>query len=119
MTCKMTMALLSEHQEGTCGDDWKYKIDAKVFGEGLKGQGEIAVPKHNLSAGAVERPHGLPEPQIIFTGECVAELLVRLNLTATEVDLFKNDVGTASMEFKLVCPGVVGGSVTKEIELSA
>ena len=42
-----------------------------------------------------------------------------MNLTATEVDLFINDVGKASLEFKLQCPGSTGGSVTKEIEISA
>ena len=30
-----------------------------------------------------------------------------------------NDVGKASMEFKLECPGPAGGSVTKEVEIAA
>ena len=119
MTCKLTMALISEHQEGNCGDDWKYEVSVKVFHEGLKGEGEIAVPKHTLVPGPAERPHGLPEPLTVYTGECQTELLVRVDLTATEVDLFKNDVGQASMEFKLECPGFAGGSAMKEIEISA
>ena len=119
MTCSLTMALLSEHQEGECGDDWKYEVGVKVFNQGLKGEAVISVPKHTLAAGAVKRPHGLPEPLLVFTGDCLTELLVKMNLTATEVDMFINDVGKASMEFKLECPGRVGGSVTKEIEISA
>jgi len=113
------MTLISEHQEGRCGDDWKYDVDAKVFNEGLQGEGVISVPKHTLRVGVVEKPHGLPEPLTIYTGECLTELLVKLNLKATEVDMFINDVGKASMEFKLECPGSVGGSITKEVEISA
>ena len=73
MTCKLTMALISEHQEGNCGDDWKYAVGVKVFHEGLKGEGEIAVPKHTLVPGPAERPHGLPEPLTVYTGECVTD----------------------------------------------
>ncbi len=51
MTCKLTMTLISEHQEGNCGNDWKYDLDAKVFHEGLKGEGRVSVPKHTLDAG--------------------------------------------------------------------
>lgn len=118
MTCSLTMTLISEHQEGECGDDWKYEVSVKVFNEGLKGEGVISVPKHTLEVGVVEKPHGLPEPLIVFTGECT-ELLVNMNLLATEVDLFMNDVGKASMEFKLECPGLAGGPVIKEVEISA
>ena len=118
MTCSLTMTLISEHQEGECGEDWKYDVSVKVFNEGLKGEGVISVPKHTLEVGVVEKPHGLPEPLIVFTGECT-ELLVNMNLTATEVDLFMNDVGKASMEFKLECPRLAGGSVIKEVEISA
>ncbi len=119
MTCSLTMTLISEHQEGECGNDWKYDVSVKVFNEGLEGDGVISVPKHTLGVGAVEKPHGLPEPLIVFAGECTGELLVKMSLTATEVDLFINDVGKASMEFKLECPGPAGGSVTKEVEISA
>ena len=119
MTCSLTMTLISEHQEGECGDDWKYEVGVKVFDEGLKGEGLISVPKHTLVVGAWEKPHGLPEPLTVYTGDCSTELLVKLNLKATEVDLFMNDVGKASMEFKLECPGPLGGSVTKEVEIAA
>ena len=119
MTCSLTMTLISEHQEGECGNDWKYEVGVKVFDAGLKGEGVISVPKHTLEVGSMEKPHGLPEPLIVYTGECSTELLVKLNLKATEVDLFMNDVGKASMEFKLECPGLSGGPVTKEVEIAA
>jgi len=119
MTCSLTMSLISEHQEGECGVDWKYEVGAKVFNDGLKGEGLFSVPKHTLGAGVMAKPHGLPKPLIVFAGECLTELLVKMNLTATEVDLFMNDVGKASMEFKLECPGPAGGMVTKEVEISA
>ncbi len=119
MTCSLTMTLISEHQEGECGDDWKYELGVKVFNQGLQGEGLFSVPKHTLQAGVVEKPHGLPEPLLVFAGECTGELLVKMHLEATEVDLFVNDVGKASMVFKLECPGSAGGSVTKEVEIAA
>ena len=119
MTCNLTMTLVSEHQEGECGDEWKFDVGVKVFNEGLKGEGVISVSKHDLKAGEVKAPHGEPGPLLVFTGECTHELMVKMNLTATEVDLLVNDVGKASMEFKLECPGVAGGSITKEVEISA
>ena len=119
MACKLIMTLLSESQEGNCGDDWKYEIQAKVFNGGLKGEGSILVPKHTLESGTVEKPYGSPEPLTLYDGECLTELLIRLYLTATEVDLFKNDVGKASMEFKIACPGPGVGSVSKEVDIAA
>jgi len=113
------MTLLSESQEGNCGDDWKYEIQAKVFNEGVKGEGSILVPKHTLESGTVEKPYGSPEPLTLYDGECLTELLIRLYLTATEVDLFKNDVGKASMEFKIACPGPGVGSISKEVDIAA
>jgi len=113
------MTLISEYQEGECGEDWKYQLDVKVFHEGLKGEGQVNVPKHNLVAGVVKQPWGSPEPVIVFAGECLTELLVKMQLTATEVDLFVNDVGKASKEIRIECPGPHGDKVTKEVDIAA
>lgn len=119
MSCKLTMSLISESQEGNCGDDWKYDLDVKVFLQGLKGEGQFNVPKHTLPVGVVEPPHGSPEPQVIFEGDCTDEILVRMELTATEVDMFKNDVGKASKDVRMQCPGAGGDSVTKDVDIAA
>jgi hypothetical protein len=119
MTCKLTMTLLSEHQEGECGDDWKYEVAVKIFSEGLDSEGIITVPRHRLAVHAVQKPHGEPAPVTVFTGKCDHELLVKLHLKATEIDLFMNDVGRATMEFKLNCPRVAGGKISREYEISA
>jgi hypothetical protein len=113
------MTLLSEHQEGECGDDWKYEVSVKVFSEDLQGEGLISVPKHKLAVHAIKKPHGSPGPLNVFTGECKTELLVKLHLKATEIDLIMNDVGQATMEFKLPCPRIAGGEVSREYEISA
>ena len=119
MTCKLTMTLISEQQEGNCGEDWKYDLEARVFHEGLQGEGQINVPKHQLESGPARAPYGSPEPLVVFKGECLTELLVRLVLTATEVDMFVNDVGTASKDLKIECPGPGHDKVTKEVDISA
>lgn len=119
MTCKMVMTLLSENQEGDCGDDWKYDVEVKVFNEGLKGEGKFSVPRHKLPVHVVEKPFGNPEPITVYSGDCLTELLVRLQLTATEVDLFMNDVGTASMEFKMECPGPGVSKMSRKIDITA
>jgi hypothetical protein len=113
------MTLLSETQEGECGDDWKYEVEAKVFDEGLKGQGKISVPKHVLPAGVVEPPFGDPKPVTVYEGGCLTELLVRLHLTATEVDLFVSDVGSASMELKMECPGPGVTKLSRKVDITA
>ena len=119
MTCKLTMTLISESQEGNCGDDWKYDIEAKVFNEGLQGEGKISVPKHLLAAGTVMEPFGSPEPLVLFEGDCQHELLVRLELTATEVDLFINDVGKANKDIRVEAPAFGHKKVTKDVDIAA
>ncbi len=119
MTCKLTMTLISESQEGNIGEDWRYELEAKVFTDGIRGQGEFKIPKHNLPAGIVSEPHGAPAPVEIFSGECTGDLLVRLHLVATEVDLFINDVGQAQKDLRIDCPGPAGGVVTKEVDVAA
>ena len=86
MVYRLTMALVSEGQEGNLGTDWKYKIEAKVFCSGLLSDVTVEVPTHTLESGSVISPYGAPEPVLLFEGECESELLLRLRLTATEVD---------------------------------
>lgn len=119
MSCKLVMTLLSESQEGECGVDWKYELDVSVSGEGMKGEGKISVPKHVLPDGETREPYGSPEPVVVYTGECLTELMIRLQLTATELDIFINDVGTASMEFKMQCPGPGSSKTSKEVHIAA
>ncbi|MEJ8569222.1 hypothetical protein [Elongatibacter sediminis] len=104
MAFKVTISVLSESQEGDIGDDWKFDLSAKVFNEGLKGEGRIKVKKHNLPAGVVQDPPGPPEPLELPGGDADGEILVRLSLTATEVDLFQNDSGTVETDLKCPCP---------------
>lgn len=119
MTCKLTMTLISEGQEGNCGDDWMYDLEAKVFSEGLKGETTVHVPKHTLDAGTVREPFGSPDPVVLFTGECNDEILIRMLLTATEVDMFVNDVGKASKDLRIECPGPGGHTITREVDIAA
>jgi hypothetical protein len=117
MTCTLTLTLISETQEGTIGEDWKYSLLAKAFEGDLGGEGSISVPKHNLPSGAVRAPFGAPAPVTVFSGECSKGFLVRLELTATEVDMFVDDVGTVEKELRIDCPGPGGGKVTKEVDI--
>jgi len=111
------MTLVSECQEGNVGEDWKYQLDVAVTGDGVEGQGSVSVAKHNLPPGVVRAPHGSPAPQVLFNGSCRGSLLLRMQLVATEVDLFVNDVGKLHKDLVLECPGPAGGTVTKEVDL--
>ena len=119
MTCKLIMTLISEGQEGDCGDDWAYDLEVKVFHEGLKGEGTISVPKHDLKSGEVKAPFGNPAPLELYEGDCASELQIKMALTATEVDMFINDVGKASKDLTIECPGAGGHPVTREVDISA
>jgi hypothetical protein len=105
MSLKVNVSVLSETQEGDVGDDWKFELNVKIFNEGLKGEGTIKVKKHLLSAGAVQEPPGPPAPLVLPGGDAGQEhILVRLNLKATEVDLFQNDVGIIENDVSCHCP---------------
>lgn len=119
MSCKLTMSLISESQEGNCGDDWKYDVEAKIFHEGLKGEVTFNIRKHTLDAGAVAEPYGAPAPVTVDIDSCNKDVLVRMRLTATEVDLFKNDVGHSQVDVKVPFPGPGGDSVVKDVDISA
>jgi len=105
MAAKVTFSILQENHEGPIGDDWKYWVEAKVFNQGLKGAGKIEVPKHSLPTGTTQEPPGSPAPLELAAGECGQRVKVKLTLEATEVDLFKNDVGITDIDTYLDCPG--------------
>ncbi len=118
MGCKVKMSLVSERQDGPIGDDWRYVVSAKVFNEGLKGKGTIKVPKHTLSSGVTQDPPGPPEAVVMDAGGCGDNALVRIQVDATEVDLFINDKGSSSLDVAIKCPGAGELPVTKEAEIS-
>jgi len=117
MSCRLTMTLVSECQEGNVGEDWKYSLDVRVLGQGPESHGSFSVPKHNLPSGIVREPHGSPAPQELFSGPCEGDVLLRMHLTATEVDLFIDDIGEVQRELVLECPGPAGGTVTRDIDI--
>lgn len=118
MTGKITMSLLSERQDGAIGDDWKYQLTAKVFHGALADEGAIDVPKHKLHSGATQAPPGPPEPVVLKTGVRGDDVLVRLHLDATEVDLFVNDHGCAELDVPIHCPEAGELPVTRDVEVS-
>ena len=118
MACTLTLSLISESQEGDVGDDWKYELETKVFSGALAGQGTISVPKHQLASGETQEPHGNPAAIAIPAGEPGAEIKINLKLTATEVDLFRDDSGTQNTSIVMVAPHSGGEKVVKEADLS-
>jgi hypothetical protein len=118
MACTVTLTLLSESQQGNIGDDWKYNLEAKVFNQGLQGTGTIAVPKHTLSSGASQEPPGPPAPVEITAGDGGTELMIRLTLTATEVDFFKSDSGETQINFHMPAPSPGSAPIARETEIS-
>lgn len=118
MTCKLTISLLSESQQGNIGDDWKYHIDIKVFNQGLAGHGTIDVAKHILASGSTQPPPGGTESVTIDAGEAGNELLVRLTLQATEVDFLKSDCGETQLNLHMPSPSLGAAPISREAELS-
>lgn len=104
MNGQVTFSVLTESHEGPIGDSWRYWIEAKVFNQGLQGQGTIRVDKHTLPNGLTQEPPGPPPPIAIPAGEHNNQVKIKLTLEATEVDLFKNDVGKTDIDLYLDCP---------------
>ena len=104
MNGKVTFSVLTESHEGPIGDDWRYWIEAKVFNRGLQGQGTIKVGKPSLPSGTTQEPPGPPQPVVMAAGDHNNEIKIKLTLEATEVDLFRNDVGKTDIDLHLNCP---------------
>lgn len=104
MEGKVTFSVLTESHEGRIGDDWRYWVEAKVFNQGLQGQGKIEVKKHDLPSGVTQAPPGPPAPIEMPAGDYNNQLKIKLTLEATEVDLFRNDVGKTDIDLHLDCP---------------
>ena len=118
MACKITISPLSESQEGTIGNDWKYSIEAKIFSGALTGKGTIKVPKHRLDSGKPQVPPGPPEDLVLPAGEAGAEIRVDLRIKVAEVDLLQNDTAEMTSSFKRTCPPAGGAAVVEEREIS-
>ena len=118
MGCKVTMTLRAERQDGPIGDDWRYTVEAKVFNQGLTDKGIIKVPKHTLSSGVTQEPPGDDNSVTMEAGECGDEILVRLQVNATEVDWLIHDKGTGTMDVTLRCPGGGEMPAKKDVEVS-
>jgi hypothetical protein len=119
MACKITILLLSESQEGTIGNDWKYDLEAKIFSGPRIGKGTIRVRKHTLESGLkLEPPPGPPEPLVLPAGEPGGKIRVDLRLSVAEVDLIENDTGEMSISVRLTCPGIGEPPVVEEREIS-
>jgi hypothetical protein len=104
MEGKVRFSVLTESHVGPIGEDWRYWIEAKVFNQGLKGQGTISVKKHSLPSGTTRVPPGPPAPVEMPAGDCTNEIKIKLTLEATEVDLFRNDVGKTDIDLTFRCP---------------
>ena len=122
MACKITISLLSESQKGTIGNDWKYSLEAKVFGirgnHAMIGEGTIEVPKHRLDSGQTQEPPGPPKPLVISGAKPGAEILVDMRIKATEVDVLQDDTAELTTSFRTTCPEVGAPAVVVEREVS-
>jgi len=104
MEGKVTFSVLTESHEGPIGEDWRYWIEAKVFNQGLQGQATIKVEKHSLPSGTTQQPPGPLAAVEMPAGDYNNQLKIKLTLEATEVDLFRNDVGKTDIDLNLDCP---------------
>ncbi len=118
MEGKVIFSVLTENHEGPIGEDWRYWIEAKVFNRGLQGQATIKVDKHSLPSGTTRQPPGPPVPVEIPAGDYNNELKIKLTLEATEVDLFRNDVGKTDIDLTMKCPRPGETPMVHEQEIS-
>ena len=118
MPSTLTITALSESQEGTIGNDWRYSLKASVYSGALTGEGTIDVAKHDLASGTTQEPPGPPAPLVLAAGEAGDEIHVDLRLTATEVDLLQNDEGTKAVSFKLQNPAAGAPAHAEEREVT-
>ena len=105
MNGKITITLVSERQDGHIGDDWKYRVDAKTFNDGLVDEGSLNVAEHILPDGSDQEPPGPPAPLVLDAGAAGSDVLVRLHVDATEVDALVDDHGANSRDVTIACPG--------------
>lgn len=105
MPAKLSFTIIQEGHEGPVGDDWRYKVEAKVYNEGLKGEATIEVAEHSLPDGTQQTPPGPPETIEMSAGDEGLPILIKLRAEATEVDAFRNDVGFTNVDITLDCPG--------------
>ena len=121
MTCRLTVALLSESQTGNIGNDWTYSLGVRVFRTDTSGdrmgEGTIRIPKHRLDSGKTQVPPGPPEALVLPAGAARSGIFVDLRLSVAEVDLLQNDVGETTASFKMTCPATGGPAVVEEREI--
>ncbi|MCF6226600.1 MAG: hypothetical protein L3J22_09920 [Xanthomonadales bacterium] len=100
----ITFSIVEENHTGPIGDDWKYWVEAKVYNEGLKGEAIISVPEHTFPADTIQNPPGPLQSIKIPAGDCGKPVKIKILAEATEVDIFKNDVGKKNIDLSLQCP---------------
>jgi len=118
MEAKLTFSVVQESHEGPIGDTWKYWVEAKVFNQGLQGQGKISIAKHALPSGVTQVPPGSPAAVEIPAGLCGLPVKIKLTLEATEMDMFRSDVGMTSIDVHLDLPAPGEGPLLHEREIS-
>lgn len=121
MASKITVAVSSESQTGTIGNDWKFSLEVRVFrtssGRALNGEGVISVPKHRLDSGKTQVPPGPPDALVLPAGQPGDEILVDLRMKVAEVDLVMDDTAETTGSFKMTCPAAGAAAVAEEREL--
>ncbi len=118
MDCTITFSLLSESLTGDIGEDWEYKVEARVFNPGLTGAGVVTVREHKLSPGTTQPIPASIESIVLPAGPCNTGPVVELILQAREIDWLIDDGGSSLIRVPLECPGPGGPSNIIEPEIS-